>query len=213
MSLMKGAFVVFDGPVPVPTGIIVFQFNSETLTRKIEPPKENQANTGSDANGAHGATHQTHQPTETLTVAIDLDAADALGSGDPVAAGVGLHPALAQLELLLYPPSSMLILNKALALAGVASVAPSFTPMVLFVWGTTRILPVKVTSVQIVEQQFDDHLNPITAKVDIGLAVLQEEDLSPPFSTLAMVGQVAKEGLALVGTAQSAANITSLLPF
>jgi hypothetical protein len=213
MPLMKGAFVVFNSAIPVPTSLVIFQFNSEMLARKVEPPRENQPVSGSDAKGAQGAAHQTHQPTESLTVAIELDAADALASGDPIATAVGLHPALAQLELLCYPPSALLLVNKALVLAGISVVAPSFTPVVLFVWGTTRVLPVKVSSVQITEQQFDDRLNPITAKVDVGLTVLQEEDLQPPFSTLAMVTHVAKEGLALVGTAQSASNITSLLPF
>jgi hypothetical protein len=213
MSLTKGAFVVFQTPAPVPTSIIVFQFNSESLTRKVDPPKENAPNSGDVAKGAQGSAHQTHQPTETLSVGIDLDAADALDRGDRIAGAVGIHPALAQLELLLYPPSALLLLNQGLALAGIATVVPSFTPMVLFVWGATRILPVKVTSVSIVEQHFDDKLNPITAKVDVGLTVLQAEDLTQPFSTLALVMQVAKEGLALVGTVQSTANITSILPF
>ena len=35
MSLMKGAFVVFQTPAPVPTDLIMFQFNSETLVRKL----------------------------------------------------------------------------------------------------------------------------------------------------------------------------------
>jgi len=213
MTLMKGALVVFQTPAPVPTDIIVFQFNSETLTRRIAPPRDNQPNTVPATRGANGNAHQTRAPTESLTVSIDLDAADQLADGNPIAGAVGLHPALAQLELLMYPPSSLLLLNKGLALAGVAVVAPTFTPLVLFVWGTTRILPVHVTSLQITEQQFDSHLNPITARAELGLTVLGEDDLAQPFKTLATVLHVAKEGLARVGTVESAANITALLPF
>lgn len=213
MPLMKGAFVVFQTPAPVPTDIIVFQFNSETLTRRLEPPKENTANQGTSARGAAGATHQSRAPTETLTVSIDLDASDKLQDGDPIATAVGLHPAIAQLELLLYPPSALVILNKILALAGVASFDPPNSPLVLFVWGTTRLLPVHVNSIQITEQQFDNRLNPIVARAEIALTVLHEDDLRQPFATLAMVTHIAKEGLARVGTVDSALDVTSLLPF
>jgi hypothetical protein len=213
MGLMKGALVVFQTPAPIPTDLVVFQFNSEQLVRKLEPPKESTANAGTSARGAGGASHATQLPTETLTVTIELDAADALANGDPIATGVGLHPAIAQLELLLYPPSSMVLLNAGLSLAGAMTVAPEYVPLVLFVWGTTRVLPVHVTSVDVTEQQFDDRLNPIVAKVDVGLTVLHTEDLPTAMKPLGTVLHVAKEGLARVGTVQSALDVGSLLPF
>ena len=185
MPLLKGAFIVFDAPVPVPTDIIMFQFNSETLVRKVDPPRENTPNAGAATRGSNGNSHQTRQPTETLTVGIELDAADQLQAGDALATSVGLHPGL----------------------------TPSRTPLVLFVWGTTRVLAVHVTSVQITEQQFDDRLNPIAARAEVGLTVLNPEDLTGAFATLAMVTQIAKEGLARAGTVSSALNVKSLLPF
>ena len=97
MPPMKGAFVVFQTPAPVPTDIVVFQFNGETLTRKVEPPRENSPNAGASTKGSGGSSHQTRAPTETLTVTIELDAADRLETGDAITTGVGLHPALAQL--------------------------------------------------------------------------------------------------------------------
>jgi hypothetical protein len=210
MALMKGAFVVFAAPIPVPTDIIVFQFNTESLQRKFEPPKDNQT---SGEKGGGNQTAQTGPPTESFSVSIDLDAADRLEHADAVTTAVGLHPAIAQLELLMYPASSVLLLNKGLARVGIAFQVPVVTPTVLFVWGTTRLLPVRVTSVTVTEQQFDHRLNPINAKVDVGLQVLKTEEMGEPFSTLAMVNQVAKEGLARTGAVQSAADITALLPF
>ena len=50
------------------------------------------------------------------------------------------------LELLLYPSSLDLILDKALALAGTARVKPARVPIVLLVWGPLRVLPVRVES-------------------------------------------------------------------
>lgn len=213
MPVMKGAFIVFEAAIPVPTDIMMFQFNSEALVRKVDPPKENQPNAGATTRGSNGNSHQTRQPTETLTVTIELDASDQLQAGDALATSVGLHPGLAQIELLMYPSSTLLLLNQGLALAGMATITPSKTPLVIFVWGTTRVLPVHVTSVQITEQQFDDRLNPINARAEVGLTVLNPEDLSGAFATLAMVTQIAKEGLAKAGTVGSALNVKSLLPF
>lgn len=213
MSLMKGAFVVFQTPAPVPTDLIMFQFNSETLVRKLDPPKESTATSGPAQRGGGGPGHATQRPTETLTVTLDLDAADRLERADPVTTGVGLHPAIAQLELLMYPPSTLVLLNKGLSLVGSMVITPEYVPLVLFVWGTTRILPVHVNSVQVTEQLFDDRLNPIVAKVDVGLTVLHAEEMKAPFDTLATVLHVAKEGLARVGTVQSAMDIGGLLPF
>jgi hypothetical protein len=210
MTLMKGAFVVFQTRIPVPTDIIVFQFNTESLQRRFVPPTDNQT---AGEKGGGRQTAQSGPPTESLTVSIDLDAADLLEKADAVTTAVGLHPAIAKLELLMYPASSVLLLNKGLAMAGIAMQVSVITPTVLFVWGTTRLLPVRVTSVTVTEQQFDHRLNPINAKVEVGLTVLKSEEMDEPFTTLATVTQVAKEGLSRIGTVQSAADITALLPF
>lgn len=214
MGSMKGAFVVFQTPVQVPTDLIVFQFNAESLTRKLDPAKDGTTNAGNSKKGCGGANHATQRPAETLTVTIELNAADALAADDLIARGVGLHPVIAQLELLMYPPSSLVLLNAGLKLAGAMVIAPEFVPTVLFVWGTTRVLPVHVTSVQVAELHFDDRLNPVVAKVDVGLSVLHEpDDLRGPFKVLGTVNHVAKEALSRVGTVQSALDIGALQPF
>jgi hypothetical protein len=214
MGLMKGAFVVFQAPVPVPTDLIVFQFNAESLTRRLDPSTQGTTKAGNATEGGGGANHATQRPNETLTVTIELNAADALAADDLVARAVGLHPVIAQLELLMYPPSSVVLLNKALKLAGAMQIAPEFVPAVLFVWGTTRVLPVQVTSVQVDELHFDDRLNPVVAKVDVGLSVLNQPDHLPTLVTsLGTVNHLAKEALSRVGTAQSAFDVGSLLPF
>lgn len=149
-----------------------------------------------------------------MTVTIELNAADALAADDPVARSVGLHPVIAQLELLMYPPSSVVLLNGALKLAGAMMIAPEFVPSVLFVWGRSRVLPVKVTSVQVDELHFDDRLNPVVAKVEVGLSVLNEPDGLPWLvKKLGTVNHVAKEVLSRMGTVQSSSNVTALLPF
>ena len=41
----------------------------------------------------------------------------------------------------------------------------------LFIWGPARILPVRISSMTLTEEQFDFVLNPVQAQVEIGLEV------------------------------------------
>ena len=46
-------------------------------------------------------------------------------------------------------------------------------PLTLFVWSKNRIVPVRITEFTINEEAFDPGLNPIRAKVSLGLRVLE----------------------------------------
>jgi hypothetical protein len=224
--LLKGALVVFETPLPIPTNVIIFQYNPEAMTRKIEQ------SAGGDQTSASGGPRNSclnagdtrnvlQAPTESYVLTIELDAADQLEKSDDVTLKVGLHPALAALELLLYPRLSDFILSESLVLLGSSIVAPLQTPLVLFVWGAPRVVPVQVTSISITEQAFDQLLNPIQAKVDLTMRSLTDSELrdaGPPFNTLGLINQIAKEALShfQIGgiVAQSAAqSVRGLLPF
>jgi hypothetical protein len=211
--LLKGALVVFKTVAPVPTNLIAFQYNPDTLTRSFQPQAA-----PSDPRRSAGDTQNALPPTESFSMTVELDAADQLEHPDqnPVATATGLHPALAALELLLYPPSTEVILSKALSLAGVAFIKPPQVPLVLLVWGPLRVVPVRVESVSITEQAFDQLLNPIRAQVQLGLRTLTEKELrqaGPPFDTLALVQLIAKEALARTNAPASVADIGASLPF
>jgi hypothetical protein len=108
------------------------------------------------------------------------------------------------------------ILNKVLATAGMSLIAQPKTPVVLLVWGVTRIVPVRVTSVSVTEQAYDQALNPIRAKVDLGLQALTEAELreaGAPFDTLGLVNQIAKEVLAKLNTVSGALEVTAEISF
>jgi hypothetical protein len=68
------------------------------------------------------------------------------------------------------------------------------------------VVPVRVSDFTIEEQAFDTLLNPIRAKVSLGLRVLSYSDLpaTNPGYYIFLAHQILKEGLALVGTGQSA---------
>ena len=112
-------------------------------------------------------------PVETFTISVELDAADQLETSNPVTATFGVHPALAALELLLFPDSTIVILNKVLATAGhVADRAAEDAGRAARLGPARGSCRCASTSVSVTEQAFDQALNPIRAKVDLGLQAL-----------------------------------------
>ena len=91
---------------------------------------------------------------------------------------------------------------EALKAAGVIEVIPPEAPLTVFVWGKNRVVPVQVTEFSITEEAFDPALNPIRAKVDLGLTVLTYQDLgiASPGGALFMVHQISKEMMATIGS-------------
>jgi hypothetical protein len=211
-KLLKGALVVYATKVPVPNSIVVFQYNPDTMSRSFfeEGSGEDPRLPGGDPTAVLGP------PVEMLDVTVELDAADQLETGDRLTRDLGIHPALAALELLLYPPSSALILKKALALVGSSAISPAQAALVLFVWGPARVVPVRVTAVSITEEAFDQLLNPIRARVGLTMRTLTERELAragAPFDTLALVQQISKEALARLNLVNSSNQVAGMLPF
>ena len=75
------------------------------------------------------------------------------------------------------PSSAELLAVNALSQAGTLEILPPEAPLVLFIWSKSRVVPVRVTEFSITEEAFDVALNPIRAKVSIGLRVLTTDDL------------------------------------
>ena len=71
----------------------------------------------------------------------------------------------------------------------------------MFVWGQKRILPVRLTEFSITEEAHDTQLNPIRAKVALGLRVLSYNDLTVtnPAYHLFLSHQIVKETSANLG--------------
>jgi hypothetical protein len=175
--LLKGALIVYPVQTPGarPSNVILFQYNPDamrrTLANRAEKPKDNKTGTArEEILSVAGA------PVETINLSIDLHADEQLEDPDmnPVVAEFGLHPALASLELMMYPPSEDTQTASARAAHGAAQIAPVNMPLVLLVWGASRVVPVKLTSFSVNEDAFDTRLNPISAKVELGLQVLTD---------------------------------------
>jgi hypothetical protein len=190
-KLLKGAIVAVK-PLDPASGVIVFQYNPDSLTRTL------RARTAGSESDKSEALRLKGPPDETVKLDIELDAADQLETGDSAAQELGVYPALSRLETLLYPSSTIVIANEVLTLLGVIEVIPAEAPLTLLVWGPKRVLPVRLTSFTITEEAFDPNLNPIRAKVSLELAVLSYDDLGllSVGGALFMAHQIAKEAFA-----------------
>ena len=82
-------------------------------------------------------------------------------------------------------------------------------PLPLFIWSKNRILPVRLTEFSITEEAFDTALNPIRAKVSLGMRVLSVDDLgfAQKGGSLFMIYQQQKEVLAAMSQGGTLSNL------
>ena len=173
--LVKGGIVTMDPDTSAVRSVISLQYNPDSLSRslQIQAVQGGQEGVRTDALRLRGPA------IETIKLEAELDATDQLEFPGkfPLAVQYGLHPQLAQLEMLVNPGVERLQADDALAEAGTLEIIPLEQPLTLFVWSKSRVVPVRVTDFSITEEAFDPNLNPIRAKVSLGLRVLNVDDL------------------------------------
>jgi len=175
--LLRAGIVQADPNTLKVQSIIALQYNPDTLSRTLQAR-------GVTAEGGDrlDALRLTGPPTETIKLEAEIDATDQLefptDEKNKPTIQFGIHPQLAALELLIYPASAQIQTENVLAMAGTIEVAPVESPLTLFVWSANRILPIRLTEFSIVEEAFDANLNPIRAKVSLGMRVLNVVDLN-----------------------------------
>jgi hypothetical protein len=192
--ILKGGLVQIDPDTSKVLRTIALQFNPDSLQRSVQVQATGDTGDRSEALRLKGAA------VETIKLEAEIDATDFLDDpdGNRTAIDVGIHPQLAALEALVQPRAGDLQANDALAASGVLEVLPLEQPLTLFVWSKQRVVPVRVTDLSITEEAFDVALNPIRAKVSLGLRVLSVDDLGLRHrgGTLFMAYLRNKEGLA-----------------
>lgn len=190
--LQNGAIITFEPNTGVKLGSIMLQYNPDSLTRSLKPQTVGDEPDRTEILRLKGP------PIETLKCDLEIDATDQLAAADPTATSVGIQPQLALLELLLYPSSTVLIINEVLSLLGTIEILPMETPLTVFAWSKSRITPVRITDLSITEEAFDVNLNPIRAKVSLGMRVLSVNDVGflTPAGAMYMIYQITKEALA-----------------
>jgi len=192
--LLKGGIVLIDPDSSAVRRIVVLQYNPDTLSRTLQPQTVKENGDRSEAMRLTGP------PVETIKLDAEIDATDQLEFPDQNSATVefGIQPQLAALETIVYPASSQLLSNNSLAQAGMLEIFPMMAALPLFIWSKSRIVPVRITDFSITEEAFDPALNPIRAKVSLGMRVLSVSDLGfeNKGGSLFMAYQQQKEQLA-----------------
>src|SRR5271170_7103744 len=190
--LVKGGIVTLDPETSAIQSVIALQYNPDSLSRTLQI----QAVSGGQDGVRVDALRLRGPAIETIKVEAELDATDQLEfpSQNPLAVQYGLHPQLAQLETLLADDNR--------ANAGTLEIIPLEQPLTLFVWSSSRVVPVRLTEFSVTEEAFDVQLNPIRAKVSLGLRVLSVDDLGfdTPGGQLFMSYLTNKEALAAQAT-------------
>ena len=252
-KLLKGAVIQFSAPmlIPIPN-IIIFQYNTETVSHSFTPWAPVQRSVEASSDGTHLerrpldlqqilALAQPFDPQETISMALELDATDALEEPEshPVAFIAGVADRLAALQMLLYPAADsgggLNISIGASLTGGVTGLVSSANttlerkevPVILFFFGPGLIVPVRLTSFSIEEQQHSPLLYPIRAKVNVTMRVLDEDDLtnvagssgpSPNSAILELAKgcytftKTQRKALALANLANSVESIIGMLP-
>lgn len=175
--LVKGGLVVVDPETARVLRVISLQYNADTLSRTLQAQA---AGAGDGGSGGRSEPLRFKGPAvETIKLDAEIDATDQLEFPDQhrAVAESGIQPQLALLESLLHPAAAQLAALERQANSGTLEIAPMLAPLLLFVWGRQRIVPVKITDFGITEEAFDPALNPIRARVSLGLRVMSVDDL------------------------------------
>jgi hypothetical protein len=214
----------FLGPIP---NLVVFQFNPEELARTLNIPEV------TTQQGCQTGQMETNQacspPTESFTLTAKFSAADDLGKGGAMSViprAFGIGPQIAALEKMVYPAGPLTgLLGQAIDAVGSAlgvgagggerPIPRQTVPRILFIWGPTRLLPVRIKSMSITEQKFDAFLNPVQVEVQIGLEVLSLANNSNDkigYGALT-ASRVVKDAQAVLNLAKSVELAVDIIPF
>lgn len=173
-QILKGALVVYESQQPgTQPRVVAFQYNPDQVKRSLERRAVESKGGGSQPS-KEDLLRAAGPPSETIQLQVTLDASDQLSEPDQNRETVehGLYPLLSVFEMLLYPATSKVQEIEGQASAGEAQVSPADLPLVLLVWGKSRVVPVMLTGFSIAEEGFDANLNPIRAKIDLSMKVL-----------------------------------------
>jgi hypothetical protein len=216
-KILSGAFVEFG--LSLPPLVVVFQFNplliTRTRTATIAPPAT-PAGSQPTQNLGPAPSPAASRPDplldfrrgqiitvkqETLGFDIRLDASD---PANAIAEQFGVAPQLSTLELMMLPKNQSLLGGAVSSLLGGAPKDFAFfdaaknPPIILFIWGRKKVMPVNITNMSIKEEEFSTELNPMRATVTVSLEVMEGSN-APYLYTQAMKEAMSVLNLANIG--------------
>ena len=225
-KFLRGALVELG--ISLPPLVVVFQFNPLQITRSrsttFTPP---QTPAGSQPTQSAGFIQQLgdsgpkallgFRPAgqtitvgqESLSFDIRLDASD---PANGIAEEFGVAPQLSTLELMMLPKNQSLLGGAISALLGGAPKQFAFfdeaknPPIILFIWGRKKVMPVNIKSMSIKEEEFTTELNPLRVTVTVSLEVM--EGTNAPF----LYTQAMKEVMSLLNLANIGDIANTVVP-
>jgi len=220
--LLKGALIEYGldliGPIP---NVAIFQFNPEALNRTFVLPQRPSGTNDREQSQAGDTV------SEKISLTAHFSAVDMLGEDKALAKAFGIGPQLAALEKMVMPPpadggllgQALDAIGDALGLGGgeeppTQPIPRQAFPKTLFIWGLTRVQPVKISSMSISEMQYDNLLNPVRAQVEMEIQVLPIDPCSDDVLAkgAAKYTQLAKDVQAVANLANTAEQIVDLIP-
>jgi hypothetical protein len=171
--LRRGALTTVDVRTGAQRTAIPFQYNPETLVRRLLPRQQPRPPDG-EPDAQPGLSRPGDPPCEEICLGLELDAGDGTVGATAGAAALGLLPVLSALELLFDGTAAA-----AWRLEAGAHFEATEPPLLILEWGEHRRAPVRIAACTITEEAFDAGLVPTRARVDLTLDVLTFGD-SPP---------------------------------
>jgi hypothetical protein len=174
-KLLKGGLVVLAPGGSSVRHVISLQYNPDSLSRSYQ-----SQGVGGEGGGERAQPFRLKgAAVESIKLDAEIDATDQLEfpETNAVTTAVGIAPQIAALETLVNPSTAELLATDADARGGTLEILAPEAPLVVFVWSRNRVVPVRVTEFSVTEEAFDPELNPIRAKVSLGLRVLTVDDL------------------------------------
>ena len=182
LNYVRGAFIAYepDG-YPKEKRVIPFRFNPEAISRTVavETGQTGGGVEGAAAGAAAAPAGETRADAsagslkESFSIQIRLDFADRGQQAGTIDDQYGVAPEIAAIEDLLYPAPTK---SEATSDGAQPTHPARPRPTVLFVWGSKRVLPVRIASLKIDESVFNTELHPVRAEIEASLEVLGEAE-------------------------------------
>jgi len=187
ISFQQGALAVFDGDTAEDlkslSRFIPFRFNPEELSRQLsieqaqgqgaQPATGAAASAGDGSSADQGADADSGSMKEVFTVLLRFDLAFREEQSSNMPVEFGVLPEISALEDLMHPVESA---TDQPSDGSEPTRARGRRPLVLFIWGERRVVPVKIVGMAINETFFNGQLYPTRAEVEISFETLGEGD-------------------------------------
>ena len=179
LNFTQGAFAIYEpDDTALLSRFIPFRFNPEGLTRQLALEQAQGGGSAAaagatEAQGEHGADAGSGPLKESVSVLLRFDLAERAASLSALPVEYGVMPEIAALEDLLHPAETE---AEAPSDGSEPVRARGRLPLVLFIWGERRVMPVKITGMTIAENLYNAKLYPIRAEVEVSLELLGDAE-------------------------------------